>query len=1258
MNNKKNIKRCFIGLSISLTLLTGYLFLKTNKQYHYGDYVKEKNAYFAKEIEDETGFIKAHKFVTPTDNKYNSQKTRSLGSGLIGDIESVWSSYTGKGTTIAIIDDGFDVNHPEYLRSDGTSAILPESRSYFVNGNYLYYSQFSDESDCLDEDWETSSSGSAWATHGTCTSTTAAAPMNNGGGVGIAPDANILALKIDMSFAAIDAAIDYAVSLGVDAINMSLGAYAETFTDGWGDEQSFSSAVATYLEPACQAAYNAGVIVVAAAGNESTYHKSYPACNKKVIGVGAIGDWDNKGNANELAEFTNYVDPEQTGEINVDILAPGYVYTAYLKGTKSSPTHTYDDIQGTSFSSPIIAGAACLWKQKYPNGTPDQFLEQLQQTADGIGYYTNKMIPVSGWNPSLSDVGPSYITNGRLNVAKLMEIDEPFVSTKQSSLSLAIGESHQIDLDTYNGAISYSSNNTNVATVSGTGVVQGIGAGDTTITVTATKNNHIATTTVDIHISSIVATTSLTINPNSISLDIGETYNVEPTITLTPSNASRIMLFESENEDIASIDEDTGVITAIKEGTATINACAIYGSGEDSLTVTVTDPTPKTLSSISISGYTTSLEVGEDYSFGGVVTAHYSDSTSEDVTSSATFSGYDMSTAGEYTVTVSYTFGGSTKTASYTLTVTSPSVITGSVSYTVSTKNSASVSSGSAPSGTSVGFNNNGSNNADQMVNGKKETWTLNGYKDYVLTSLSARLHKNSSSGSGTVSLTNNSVSVSVVKSAYSSSDLTSSYKSYEILPDNLTVNGTVVLTLTSTANSFWCDGITITYEKPDTSDKIISNLVVQYSGGDVYVGDSLNESSVSVTANFTKSDKYPSVLLDSADYSLSGFSSMTAGVKTVTVQYIGSLPTATSPLTTSFNVNVITDTVSSVSVTNNKTYHPGETISKGDITVTLTHISGKQTTTTNFTFEDDGYMFTYEDASSGGSISYKQFSIRYDSQLYYCNVKVTRVDYQTISGSTTQLSSSQFASSTLSKSSSTPSNTSVTIGGIGFTVTTNAYVFTSSNVNYISFGKGVGRIYNTNAFNADLTSVSVTVKSGSRQDGQLLISKDGNNWMTYSSLEVVKGGYRYFKYEFATAKTGSGASNYSNIQSISFSLAGIDNPVNVANYIMFEDTINQCNSKLDIAISRLNTMSNDDKQLFWTSDSYVIAKARERIIAWAIALGHDLQLNNGNYTLSKLNKVFVSFDNSSSSSILLVALTMSLIAVGGYLILKKRKTY
>lgn len=83
----------------------------------------------------------------------------------------------------------------------------------------------------------------------------------------------------------------------------------------------------------------------------------------------------------------------------------------------------------------------------------------------------------------------------------------------------------------------------------------------------------------------------------------------------------------------------------------------------------VTPPVTKTLESISVSGQKTSFNVGDTFSFGGTVTANYSDNTSADVTSSATFSGNDMSAAGEQTVTVSYTEGGVTKNTTYSIVV-------------------------------------------------------------------------------------------------------------------------------------------------------------------------------------------------------------------------------------------------------------------------------------------------------------------------------------------------------------------------------------------------------------------------------------------------------------------------------------------------------------------------------------------------------------------------------------------------------------
>ena len=79
-------------------------------------------------------------------------------------------------------------------------------------------------------------------------------------------------------------------------------------------------------------------------------------------------------------------------------------------------------------------------------------------------------------------------------------------------------------------------------------------------------------------------------------------------------------------------------------------------------------PEPKVLKSIAVSGATTNYVVGNEFKR-PTVTATYNDETTADVTASATFSGYNMTVAGTYTVTVSYTEGEKTATATYQITV-------------------------------------------------------------------------------------------------------------------------------------------------------------------------------------------------------------------------------------------------------------------------------------------------------------------------------------------------------------------------------------------------------------------------------------------------------------------------------------------------------------------------------------------------------------------------------------------------------------
>lgn len=92
---------------------------------------------------------------------------------------------------------------------------------------------------------------------------------------------------------------------------------------------------------------------------------------------------------------------------------------------------------------------------------------------------------------------------------------------------------------------------------------------------------------------------------------------------------------------------------------------------ENGVTVTATYQITvyKVLTKITLSGQTTSFTKGATFSFGGTVTATYNDGSTANVTSSTTFSGYNMNNVGTQTVTASYTYRSVTKTATYNITV-------------------------------------------------------------------------------------------------------------------------------------------------------------------------------------------------------------------------------------------------------------------------------------------------------------------------------------------------------------------------------------------------------------------------------------------------------------------------------------------------------------------------------------------------------------------------------------------------------------
>ena len=192
--------------------------------------------------------------------------------------------------------------------------------------------------------------------HGTHVTGIIAAEDNDFGITGIAPKANIYALKcFDKNYDTTVSMLAKAIYSAVDdyhcrVINMSLGLGKDIQT----------------LHDAIEYAFAKGVIIVAAVGNDGNSTLYYPAAYDEVIGVGSIGA--NK----EKSYFSQFNE-------SVFVVSPGESYYS-LKGTDE-----YVNAQGTSQATPLVSGAAAILLSAKPSISNTKFKEALENNSTDLG---------------------------------------------------------------------------------------------------------------------------------------------------------------------------------------------------------------------------------------------------------------------------------------------------------------------------------------------------------------------------------------------------------------------------------------------------------------------------------------------------------------------------------------------------------------------------------------------------------------------------------------------------------------------------------------------------------------------------------------------------------------------------------------------------------------------------------------------------------------------------------------------------------
>jgi len=238
--------------------------------------------------------------------------------------DDVWGTYTGAGIKIAVIDTGIDLSHDDLFVSGGVNIIRSVQSYNDDNG------------------------------HGTHVAGIISALNNEIGVVGVAPSAEIYAVKVldrkgSGYLSNVILGIEWSIDNGMDIINMSLG----------------TNLYSQSLDDALDVANYSGIITVAAAGNDAS-DIDYPGAYANTICVGAIDI------ELDIAYFSSF-GPE------MDVIAPGVnIYSTY-KGD------TYKSLSGTSMATPHIAGLAALYLQNNSSGNLDSFRSFLEGSSTDLG---------------------------------------------------------------------------------------------------------------------------------------------------------------------------------------------------------------------------------------------------------------------------------------------------------------------------------------------------------------------------------------------------------------------------------------------------------------------------------------------------------------------------------------------------------------------------------------------------------------------------------------------------------------------------------------------------------------------------------------------------------------------------------------------------------------------------------------------------------------------------------------------------------
>lgn len=283
--------------------------------------------------------------------------------GADAKVKAAWRRLGNLGSTsivVAVIDNGFDVNHPD-LRG---KVVAPLSIS--SGGSTL-------------------PTGTRFGDHATPCASVAVAAANGTGIVGAAPNARLMPLHgLTYSSFLTERMFSHCIRNGADIISCSWGTIDSRYKPGSEHERSIRKALTTGRK-------GKGSVVIFAAGNEGREYINYYANIPGVIAVGASTSSDTHASYSNRGNGLSVVAPSDGGW---PILAARAAWDQGNTGMPANKRYYVDGIDrgpyykhfgGTSSATPLVAGICALILSANPNLTSTQVKSILESTADKIG---------------------------------------------------------------------------------------------------------------------------------------------------------------------------------------------------------------------------------------------------------------------------------------------------------------------------------------------------------------------------------------------------------------------------------------------------------------------------------------------------------------------------------------------------------------------------------------------------------------------------------------------------------------------------------------------------------------------------------------------------------------------------------------------------------------------------------------------------------------------------------------------------------